>query len=65
MDGTERLRCYMYLKHMPLKIVGVVGSGFTHRHRLCEGRCCTAVVVPLLLLLLLQPLLLVTTAFFF
>ena len=32
MDGTKRLKCYMYLKHMPLKIVGFVGSGFAHRH---------------------------------
>ena len=32
MDRTKRLRCYMYLKLMPLKIVAFAGSGFAHRH---------------------------------
>ena len=30
MDGTKRLRCSMYLKHMPLKIVGFVGREWFH-----------------------------------
>ena len=34
MDRAERLRCYMYLKHTPLKIGSFVGSGFAHRHNI-------------------------------
>ena len=32
MDGTKRLRCFLHLKHMPLKLVHFAGSGFAHRH---------------------------------
>ena len=33
MDRTKGLTCYMYSKHMPLKIVGFVVSSVAHRHR--------------------------------
>ena len=46
MDRTKRLRCCMYLKHVPLKIVGFVGSGYACAQeyvKVGEGRCwCTA-----------------------